>query len=269
MTRLEPGIGADLAAAPRLIDERGITLGKPLELFAETTSTNDVAKNAARAGAPHGATFVAEIQSAGRGRQGRSWVAARGESLLVSVLMRVHCPSYRLPTLSLACGLAARDAIAHFTSAEPKLKWPNDVLIAGKKVAGILVEGVLSGDNVTAVVIGVGINVHTRAFPDELATIATSVALNAKPDSPRAIDRAELLADLLAGLDRDVALVAARGVGIVHGRLTRFDALAGQAVASEEGEGIARGIDLEGRLVVEREDGSFVHFRAGEVHLRR
>lgn len=259
------GVGADLAPATEAIARRGITVGTPLHLLADTTSTNDLAKDAARSGHAHGVTFVAELQTAGRGRQGRAWMAARGEALLVSVLFRLACPPLRLPSLALAAGLAARDAVARWTREEPMLKWPNDVLLGGRKVAGVLVEGVLQGDKVTAVVVGVGINVHTRAFPDEIAGIATSIALHAKEGV--APDRAELLADLLAGLDRDLALVAARGVGLVHSRLVRWDALRGRRVAGDEVEGIADGIDLEGRLQVRRADGTLARVNAGEVRL--
>lgn len=265
---LPRGVGADYTNAERVIAERGLTLGKPLSISATATSTNDLAKEAAREGALHGATFVAEEQSAGRGRQGRAWLATRGEALLVSVLLRVPCAPARLPTLSLACGLATRDAIARWTREEPMVKWPNDVWIGGRKVAGILVEGVLQGDKVQSIVVGVGINVHTRAFPGVIAPIATSIALHATHTGPP-VDRAELLADLLANLDRDLTLVAALGVGLVHGRLTRFDALRGLRVASEDGgEGEAAGIDLEGRLVVRRDDGTVLHWSSGEVQLR-
>jgi BirA family biotin operon repressor/biotin-[acetyl-CoA-carboxylase] ligase len=144
------------------------------------------------------------------------------------------------------------------------LKWPNDVLLGDRKVAGVLVEGVVQGSEVQSIVVGVGINVHTRDFPEAIAAVATSIALHA--DSP--CDRAELLADLLAHLDRDVTLVAARGVGLIHGRLSRYDALRGRAVIGGDGErGEASGIDLEGRLTVRVADGTLVRWSAGEVHL--
>ncbi len=253
----------DLERAPSLIAERGGALGTPLRVLFETSSTNDLAKEAARNGAPHGATFVAERQSAGRGRQGREWIATAGESLLVSVLLRVACAPQRLPLLSLASGLAVRDAIARWTSEAPQIKWPNDVLIAGKKVAGILVEGIAAGDRATAVIVGIGINVFQRTFADSIVDRATSIAFFAK--SPP--DRAELLADLLAALDRDIGFVAARGLGLVHARLTQFDALRGHPVTGDAGTGTAEGIDLEGRLIVRLADGSLSRWQAGEVHL--
>ncbi len=255
----------DLVRAPALIAERGIGLGTPLHVLDETTSTNDEAKRAAREGAVHGSTWLAESQSAGRGRQGRAWVSPRGENVLVSVLVRVDCTPARLPLLALVAGLAARDAIAIAApTADVRIKWPNDVVVGAdrKKIAGVLVEAITHGKS-SALVVGVGINVHTRHFPDDLAARATSVALL----SDRPADRAEILADLLTALDRDVTLVAARGLGLVHARLAQADALRGAKVRSESGEGVAEGIDLDGRLLVRRADGLLTRWIAGEVHL--
>jgi BirA family biotin operon repressor/biotin-[acetyl-CoA-carboxylase] ligase len=260
----------DLKRAAALLAERGITLGVPLHILDETTSTNDEAKAAAKAGAPHGATWVSESQTAGRGRQGRVWVSPRGENLLFSVLLRFRCAPARLPPLALVAGLAARDAVA---SAAPerdvKIKWPNDVVVGRerKKIAGVLVEAILHGSSVEALIVGIGINVHTREFPADAAPNATSVAL----ESRRPAERAEILADVLTGLDRDMELAASRGLGLVHARLSRADALAGEHVQSDGNpdEGTAEGIDLEGRLLVRKADGVLVRWGAGEVRLVR
>jgi len=267
------GVCRDLSPLAETIAAKGLTIGAPLELMAETDSTNDVAKRAAKNGAPHGATFVAEAQSRGRGRQGRGWVGTAGESLLFSVLLRVPCEPTRLPPLALVAGLAVRDAVARAApSAEVKIKWPNDVLArksaaeAYRKVAGVLVEAVLTGSKVEAIVVGIGLNVHTRSFPEEIASSATSVALvaGAGTNPP---DRATVLADVLEGLDRDVSHVAARGVGLVHARLRSADLLLGTAIRTESVSGTAEGIDLDGRLCVRAADGALVRVASGEVHL--
>ncbi len=258
----------DLARAAEAIAARGGELGRPLHLLGETTSTNDVAKRAAKEGAPHGSTWVAESQQEGRGRQGRRWHAVPGESLLLSVLVRVRCAPARVPPLALVAGLAARDAVARAAPrADVRIKWPNDVVAVEadrlEKVAGVLVETTLTGRRIEAVVIGIGINVHTRTFPEELAGQARSVAqLASEPP-----DRAEILADVLHGLDRDLGLVAARGLGPVHARLTAADALRGRRVKGDEAEGVADGLDLDGRLRVRLPDGRVVRWSAGEVHL--
>jgi len=263
-----PSVLPDLARAEALVAERGIALGKPLHLLAETTSTNDEAKRGAKAGAPNGALWVAESQTAGRGRQGRGWVSPRGENLLFSVLVRIACAPARLPPLALVAGLAARDAVARAVPRrDVRIKWPNDVVVDGKKIAGVLVEATLQGSLVEALVVGIGINVHTREFPEDIAARATSIALAADGSDPP--DRAEVLADVLTGLDRDLGLVAARGLGLVHARLTNADALRREGVTSEAGAGVAEGIDLEGRLLVRNEGGILARWGAGEVHLGR
>jgi BirA family biotin operon repressor/biotin-[acetyl-CoA-carboxylase] ligase len=170
--------------------------------------------------------------------------------------------------VSLVAGLAACEAVERAApSAQVRIKWPNDVIVVSgggpRKVAGILVETSMTGERVDAIVVGIGINVHTRVFPEELASIATSVALLAD-ETP---DRAELLADVLHGLDRDVALVLAKGLGPVHARLAKRDALVGRRVRCEQEEGIARGIDLDGRLLVDKPDGVTAAWNAGEIHL--
>jgi BirA family biotin operon repressor/biotin-[acetyl-CoA-carboxylase] ligase len=175
-----------------------------------------------------------------------------------------------LPLISLVAGLAVLDAARKVApTADLRIKWPNDVVVASMaaqnrflKLAGILVETSTLGGVVDAVVVGIGINVHTRIFPDAIAHLATSLACIAT-NPP---DRAEILADVLAGLDRDTEVVVARGLGMVHARLAERDALVGLRVRSEQGEGIARGIDLEGRLVVECGERCTA-WNAGEVHL--
>jgi BirA family transcriptional regulator, biotin operon repressor / biotin---[acetyl-CoA-carboxylase] ligase len=271
------GVHADLARAPDLVAETGSTLGRPMVLLAETSSTNDLAATAAREGAPHGATWVAEQQTRGRGRRGHSWFSPAGEGLLFSVLLRVPCAPARIPPIALVAGLAVRDAVAAASGASVavdsrqriEIKWPNDVLVGGRKLAGVLVEAVTMGSRVEAVVVGIGINVHTRAFPDEIAGIAASVALVSSPSSPPP-DRASLLVDVLSALDRDVHVVVGRGLGLLRGRLEQVDALRGHRVRSDRGEeGLASGIDDDGRLLVRRDDGTLTHWSAGEVHLVR
>jgi BirA family biotin operon repressor/biotin-[acetyl-CoA-carboxylase] ligase len=261
------GVLPDLARAPDLIAEIGSTLGSPMTLLRTTTSTNDLAREAARDGAPHGATWVAEQQTAGRGRRGRSWSSPAGEGLLFSVLVRLACTPPRIPPIALVVGLAVRDAVARAAAGTTvAIKWPNDVLVGDRKLAGVLVEAVTVGARVEAVVIGVGINVHTRSFPDDLADRATSVAL-VSADPP---DRASILADVLASLDRDLHVVVGRGLGLFRGRLEASDALRARRVRSDGGdEGVASGIDDDGRLLVRRDDGILARWGAGEVHLIR
>jgi BirA family biotin operon repressor/biotin-[acetyl-CoA-carboxylase] ligase len=260
------GVNRDYESLESEIAMRGMSIGKPIELMDEIDSTSDAAKRAAKNDAPHGALFVAESQSRGRGRQGRAWLGERGESILASVVLRIECEPRRLPPLSLVAGLAVRDAIARaLPSRAVMIKWPNDVVVEGMKVAGVLVEALLTSSRVDALIIGFGINVHQRNFPDELAARASSIAL-ASPEAPP--ERAAILADVLAGLDRDVGHVASRGLGLVHVRVTAVDALLGRHVRNDDGiEGEAIGIDLDGALRVKCEDGTIARLSAGEAHL--
>jgi BirA family biotin operon repressor/biotin-[acetyl-CoA-carboxylase] ligase len=260
------GVGDDLRQAALRIEERGMAIGRPLHLLAETTSTNDEAHAGARRGAAHGTTWLAERQTAGRGRRGRSWVSPAGEGLLFSVLLRLECAPQRLPLLALLAGLAVRDGIVEVAPSAPiAVKWPNDVLSADRKLAGILVEAITVGPRVEAAILGIGVNVHTRHFPDDIQSRATSVALAASGPPP---ERSALLAAILASFDRDLHVVLARGLGLVRARLDAVDALRGRRVRSDSGdEGVACGIDDDGRLLVRRDDGVVARWTAGEVHL--
>ena len=247
--------------AAQRIAERGGRLGTPLELLQTTWSTNDDAKKGAASGSPHGATWVAETQTHGRGRQGRTWISPRGENLLFSVLLRVQCPPPRVPPIALVVGLAVRDAVAALLPNPDavKVKWPNDVLVDGKKIAGILVESQIAGQRVESVIIGIGLNVHTREFPPELS--ATSLAL----EGGRDLDRSVILADILARLDHDVEHVVHRGLGLVHDRLTRADALVGRTITVEGLTRTASGIDPDGRLLLRDSAGTMHRISSGEV----
>ncbi|MBL8612989.1 MAG: biotin--[acetyl-CoA-carboxylase] ligase [Myxococcales bacterium] len=257
----------DLERVPALVAERGLALGAPLTCRDETASTNDDAKRAAKEGAPAGSLFLAESQTAGRGRMGRTWLSARGENLLFSLVVRPNCPPSRVPPLALVAGLAVRDAVAKVVGeGEVKVKWPNDVLVRGKKIAGVLVESTVVGSRVDAVIVGIGVNVLSRDLPEAIASIATSVALELPAGAPPP-DRAAILVDVLAGLDRDLGHVAARGLGLVHARLGRADALRGRRVAGELGAGTAEGVDTDGRLLVRDDAGVLHRWSSGEVTL--
>jgi BirA family biotin operon repressor/biotin-[acetyl-CoA-carboxylase] ligase len=266
----------DLAGAEALIRAGAgpRTLGIPLHVLRSTTSTNDEAHRAAKEGAAHGATWVAEAQSAGRGRRGRTWLSPDGDGLLFSVLLRLECAPSRLPPVALLAGLAVHDAVARAVpGAAVSLKWPNDVLVGPRKLAGVLIEAVTVGARVDAVIVGVGINVHTRSFPQEIRDRATSIALESALESALTsktapVTRARLLADVLATFERDLDGVVADGLARVRSRLECADGLRGRGVRSEGGEmGQACGIDDDGRLLVRLATGALARWSAGEVHL--
>jgi BirA family biotin operon repressor/biotin-[acetyl-CoA-carboxylase] ligase len=224
-------------------------IGTPHVHHRVTDSTNARARELAAEGAPDGTLVTADAQTAGRGRQGRSWAAAPGEALLMSLLVRDV--GVLLP---LAAAVAVCEAIAPLDAA---IKWPNDVWIARRKVAGILLEG---RPQEGWAVLGIGLNVRTREFPEELRETATSLAL---AGAERTVP--EALARLLPALDR--WLTAPPGEVLEAWRAR--DALRGERIQwGADSEGTAAGITDAGALLVEKDGGDRIELNAGEVHLR-
>lgn len=253
----------DVARFTALRRERGLGLGAPLSAVAETGSTNDDAMEAARAGAPHGATFVADAQTRGRGRRGARWTSPSGQNLLVSVLLRPAISPERAGTLTLAVGLAVRDVVAARVGGSVRVKWPNDVWVDEQKVAGILLESQLEAGNVSALVVGVGLNVGMRELPAELRGIATSLVLSGDPNPTREA----VLVDLLAALEQRLAVHQRDGLAPVLDELRRFDALAGRRVRVDRVEGFAAGLAPDGALIVRGDDGGEARVTSGGVVL--
>jgi BirA family transcriptional regulator, biotin operon repressor / biotin---[acetyl-CoA-carboxylase] ligase len=257
----------DLASATGFIAASGSQLGKPLHVLAETESTNADAKEAiASKRAVHGETWVADVQSSGRGRQGRAWMAARGEALLFSTVVMHNVAVERAGSLSILVGIVVAEAIAEvLPNVNVQWKWPNDVWASSKKVAGILLESSTVGSRIEAIVVGVGINVWSREFPDLLAHSATSLALEG--DESATIDRGLLLAAILTRLDRDLEPMWSRGLGLFLARLSKRDALKGKKVTRENGiAGVAQGVDEQGNLLVQV-GSEKQRWSSGEVHL--
>jgi BirA family biotin operon repressor/biotin-[acetyl-CoA-carboxylase] ligase len=223
-------------------------LGRPRLHLRATASTNDHARELAQAGAPHGALVTAAQQTAGRGRQGRTWSAPPGRALLLSLVLRDPPPL--LPLL-------AALAVAEVGGDGARIKWPNDVLVDERKVAGILVE---ARPQEGWAVLGIGLNVAVRVedLPPELHATAGTLGLDPGDVEPT-LDR------LLEALERALALPAAAALDAYRGR----DALRGREVAWQDGRGRAAGIDGAGRLVVELPGGGRTTLGAGEVHLAR
>jgi BirA family transcriptional regulator, biotin operon repressor / biotin---[acetyl-CoA-carboxylase] ligase len=221
-------------------------LGRPRAHFRSTDSTNARARELAAAGAPHGTLVTAAEQTAGRGRQGRAWSAPAGRALLCSLVLRD--PPALLP-------LAAALAVADLAGPRARIKWPNDVLLGERKVAGILIEG---RPQESWAVLGIGVNVAIprELFPPELRETATSLGDDASRVEPALTRLLDALEPWLAGAPSDV-LDAYRA----------RDALAGREIAWAAGRGTAEGIDADGSLLVRTPDGRRVALEAGEVHL--
>lgn len=239
-----------------------------VHLFASVGSTNDVARWLGDEGAPSGSVVLAEEQTAGRGRSGRSWASAPGLGLWLSVLLRpTAAPNLALTPLWV--GLAVARALERFVAPlHPQIKWPNDILLDGRKAAGILCEGSWESDQRLAVVAGLGVNVlHTRAdFPPELQPLATSLVLAGAPELSRL--------QLAGALVREVLELAGSAPAELGGpfaaELRARDALFGQAVTlggpgAAELEGVAEGIAPDGALRVRAADGALHEVRSGSV----
>jgi BirA family transcriptional regulator, biotin operon repressor / biotin---[acetyl-CoA-carboxylase] ligase len=221
-------------------------LGTPRLHLRTTDSTNTRARELALAGAPHGTLVTAREQSAGRGRQGRTWSAPPGRSLLMSLVLRD--PPTLLP-------LAAAVAVADLCGPQARIKWPNDVLLDGRKAAGILVEGrPFEG----WAVLGIGLNVAVRPedLPADLRETATGLGREPGDVEP-------VLADLLAALERRLSEPGEATLAAWRER----DALLGREIRWSGGSGVAAGVDASGQLVVELPGGGTTSLGAGEVHL--
>jgi BirA family biotin operon repressor/biotin-[acetyl-CoA-carboxylase] ligase len=255
-SRFDAGRFADLAA------RRGLELGLPLEVLDRTTSTMDAAFGTARSGAPHGAVVVAEAQTAGRGQHGRAWASSTGRDLTFSLLLFPRLSPEAVPLVAVAAGLAVRETVAARVAEATTVKWPNDVLVEGRKIAGVLVERRPSGA-APAVVVGVGINVETRSFPPEVAGRATSLLLAGATERARE----PLLADFLAAFAPRLAALERGAAAEVARELALHDALRDRALAVGAIRGHGAGIASTGELLVRTADGGTVVVSAGTVEL--
>lgn len=253
----------DAAAVERAVEL--LTTGGPVTWLPVTSSTNQLALEAAQAGARRG-IWVADEQTAGRGRGGHSWHSTRGDGLYVSVLVTPELSLERALWLSLATGLAAQRAILSTSGIRIDLRWPNDLLCGPRKLGGILVESSVAKTPTTTpatlryAVLGVGINVHHGCFPDEIASLATSLRL----EGADKVSRQTLLISLLRALDRELDGLDREYAGVDDGPglLTRFGEgstwVRGKRVqVPEEGgyTGVTAGLDTRGFLLVDADDG--------------
>lgn len=232
-----------------------MTLGQPHIHLEVTESTNALAKEQATLGAAHGTTITADAQTAGRGRQGRAWVAPAGSALLMSVILRPAEPRHRFAPL--AAALAVAETCEQLAGVEAMIKWPNDVWIDGRKVSGILVEARPHHDpDQSWVVIGIGLNtsVDLAEMPEDLQQTATTLGLAPGTDA---------LTPLLERLGHWIDAQADELLAAWRER----DALRGRPISWDGGAGTAAGVDDEGNLLVRLEDGSTQSLGAGEVHL--
>lgn len=238
-------------------------MGSAFYPYRSCDSTQAQATRLAAAGAPEGSVVVAEVQTSGRGRHGRSWWGESGNSLLVSVILRPEVPVARTPHFSLLAAVSSREALKSVTNLPIAIKWPNDLLVAGKKVAGILVEAGSIDKRVLHLVVGIGINTGQRSFPPDIKEKATSLTLAAG----RPVSREEVLGALLRSLDRWYRVYLDAGFPPVREAWRRGTATLGQwvKVPSQSLEGTALDLDDDGALVLLGREGRRHRVIAGEI----
>ncbi|HKD50416.1 MAG TPA: biotin--[acetyl-CoA-carboxylase] ligase [Candidatus Acidoferrum sp.] len=245
---------------------KGTLFGKHIYHFFRTDSTNRLALELGHAGEPEGAIVLAEEQSAGRGRAGRAWHSERGVGIYVTLLLRPKLAPVQAPILTMMAGLSAHTAVETVTGLAVDLKWPNDLMIRGKKAGGILTEMHAEPGMVRFVVVGIGLNVNQDRFPGELAGLATSL----RQETGKTQSRMELLLRLLREFETDYNRFLREGVA---GVIQRFEVVSsyahGKKVRVSNGTesyvGTTAGLGPEGLLQVEREDGRVVTVIAGDV----
>lgn len=245
-------------------------IGSEILVFEETASTNDVVEHLAKSGARDGLVVFAESQTRGRGRRGRTWTSPRGKGLWFSVLLRPTLPPSAASRITVAASVAVARTIRQNCGVDARIKWPNDVIVNGKKLAGILTELRADSDEILLAILGIGIDVNCQRedFPGELNELATSVEL----EKGNAQDRVALAVQVLAALDECYQMA-----------LTNFEAIAdewaklcttlGKQIVVTMGqrriEGFAQALDSDGALLLRRDSGQVERILGGDVIVER
>lgn len=243
--------------------------GHPLFFYDELPSTNLQAKLDAEKGAREGTLIVADMQTAGRGRKGRSWSSPAGTNIYFTLILKPEYSVERASMVTLLMGLAVAEGIRETCGAESFIKWPNDIVIHGKKVCGMLAEMSVEREFIHYIVMGVGVNVGQQEFVPEIASMATSLW----QECGRKVSRAGLIVNVMKSFEHYYDVFQREGS--IFPLLQRYNELLVNRdrevrVLDPKGEfrGISRGINEDGELLVEREDGTLTAVYAGEVSVR-
>jgi BirA family biotin operon repressor/biotin-[acetyl-CoA-carboxylase] ligase len=263
----------DLLHADDLLSSLGRTavIGRDIRVFEETTSTNDIMEKLARDNVKEGVVVFAESQTKGRGRLGRKWMSPARKGLWFSVLLRPAMRPAAVTQLTIAAATALHRAIRAQTGLTPEIKWPNDILVRGKKVAGILTELSAELDKVKYVILGVGISVNLNPgeFPPELRKSATSL----KIETGQRQNRAALAVKILQELDRDYGLVCSGRFETVADEWEKHCLTLGRRVAIHVGDrkiqGCAESLDTDGALLLRTQHGRLERIIGGDVTLEK
>lgn len=243
--------------------------GRKLLFFEETRSTNTEAKNAAEAGAPAGTLAVADCQLSGKGRRGRSWSSPHGEGIFMSLVMRPDLHPGSASMLTLVAAMAVSAGIYEITGLKTGIKWPNDIVLGGRKVCGILTEMSTEMECINYVVTGIGINVNTKEFPDEIRDVAVSLC----QETGKPVRRSLLIGAVMKAFERFYERFMRTGdmSGLLeeyNERLVNKDSQVKVLAPGKEYTGTSLGIDREGELLVKTGDGLVHRVISGEVSVR-
>jgi len=246
-------------------------VGRDIRVFKETGSTNDIAEKLARDGAAEGVVVFAESQTRGRGRLGRRWVSPAGKGLWFTVMLRPDLRPQAATQLTVVAATALARAIRAQTGLSPEIKWPNDVLLRGRKVAGILTELSAELDHVRWVLIGIGVDVNVTAaeFPADLRKSATSL----RQECGQPVDRAELAVGILRELDGDYARIGAGRFEAVADEWEELCSTLGRNVSIHVGDrrvaGRAESLDADGALLLRTQHGHIERIIGGDVTVEK
>jgi len=246
------------------------TMGRNIKHFDSLPSTQTLAHQLAREGAPEGTVVLAEEQTAGRGRMGRAWYSPSGKSISMSIVLRPRLPMHFIPQLTLLAAVALHRAIRKMIDVQVDIKWPNDLLIGGKKISGILLESNAEDERLVHVIAGIGIsaNIAAEDYSDELREKATSLMI----ESGKRIDREALICAFFQEFEVLYELCHEQGFAPIRtlweascvtlGRNVKVDTAGGLV------EGVATGLDDHGALIVRNADGQYVHIYSGDVQFQ-
>ena len=244
-------------------------LGKKVFYYEKTGSTNLDAKQLAEDGAPHGTLVVAEEQTDARGRRGRNWQAPAGSNLYFSLVLRPNFPAEHASMLTLVMAVSVARAVREQCGLKAEIKWPNDIVVNKRKVCGILTEMTMEARAIGYVIVGVGINVNQKEFPEDIRETATSLSC----ESGKVFSREELLQRIMEFFEADYeTFLKTENIALLMDTYNSWLVNKGAQVKvlepSGEYLGTAQGINENGELLVERENGHLEAVYAGEVSVR-
>ncbi len=267
-----PSQGYRLTSEPDLLRKRDIAsglkikvIGRDIQLFATIISTNTSAMELASKGAAEGTVVISEMQTGGKGRLGRKWISPKG-NLYLSIILRPSVPTHKAPLITMAGAVAAASAIRSVCRVAAGIKWPNDILVFDKKVCGLLTEMSAEQDRIRHIVLGLGIDVNMRLdeLPPDIRSLTTTLA----EATGATVDRTALLRQLLRDLDHWYRQFLTQDTSVLE-EWKKLNVTIGRRImvssTGEQIEGMAQGIDEDGRLIVKQDNGSTRAVAAGDV----